>query len=267
MALSASQRKFFSSLATTKGRRTEGCFVAEGSKCVHDLSVGFNINFLAATNEWISKHSDIVSRASIVETASRADLERITNLSNAPDVVAAFALTDDPRPIYADETTLIVALDRVQDPGNLGTIIRVCDWMGVPMIVASPDTVDAFNPKVVQATMGSLARVRILYTDLVTYLNSQPCPTVHKYGTVLDDTAENIYDAKLSHGGILVMGNEGSGISDEIKQALSHKLYIPPYPIGAKTAESLNVAVATSIALAEFRRRANVHNHEVGINN
>jgi TrmH family RNA methyltransferase len=147
--------------------------------------------------------------------------------------------------------SLVLALDRVQDPGNLGTIIRVADWMGVDTIIASRDTVDVFNPKVVQATMGAIARVKVHYVDLPQFLSS--LTDIPIYGTFLDGT--NIYTTPLSPTGIVIMGNEGQGISPEVEKLVNAKILIPSYPPERPTSESLNVATATAITLAEFRRQ------------
>jgi TrmH family RNA methyltransferase len=147
--------------------------------------------------------------------------------------------------------SLSIALDGVQDPGNLGTIIRIADWFGISDIICSEDTVDAWNPKVVQATMGSIARVNIIYTNLPSFLDSLPTD-FPVYGTLLD--GENIYTQQLTKEGLIVMGNEGNGISTEIRPLVGRRLFIPSYH-PADTAESLNVAIATAITCAEFRRR------------
>ena len=154
------------------------------------------------------------------------------------------------RPAEADE--LIIALDEVQDPGNLGTIIRTADWFGISRIVCTPTTADCWAPKVVQATMGALLRVEVCYGDLGEWLADARKRGVATYATTLD--GENIYDKQLTRGGIIFMGNEGRGLSDECRNELTHKLFIPPYPADAPTSESLNVAMATGIILAEFRR-------------
>ena len=144
---------------------------------------------------------------------------------------------------------VLVALDGVQDPGNLGTIIRTCDWSGIHHIICSRETADCYNPKVVQATMGALSRVKVHYVDLPMVLDKLNMPI---YVTALD--GDNLYDATLSESGIIVMGNEGNGISLEVRQLISHPLLIPSYPAGEATSESLNVGIATAIVLAEFRR-------------
>ena len=150
------------------------------------------------------------------------------------------------------EHELALALDGVQDPGNLGTIIRVADWFGIKRIFCSMDTADCWNPKVVQATMGSIARVQICYLDLGRFVKSLPTD-YPVYGTLLD--GDDIYTEKLTHHGIIVMGNEGNGISAVIRKHVNRKLLIPNFSIGTTRAESLNVAVATAIVCSEFRRR------------
>ena len=148
--------------------------------------------------------------------------------------------------------SLCLALDDVQDPGNLGTIIRLADWFGIEHIICSSNTVDIYNPKTVQATMGGIARVKTYYTplpDLIRSLGDIPV-----YGTFLD--GKNIYGQPLSRNGLIVMGNEGNGISKEVEALINQKLYIPNYPQERETSESLNVAIATAIVCAEFRRQA-----------
>ncbi len=147
---------------------------------------------------------------------------------------------------------LSIALDGIQDPGNLGTIIRVADWMGVRHIICSRDTVDVYNPKVVQATMGAISRVKVYYADLSDVLRKLR-ESMPVYGTFLD--GDNIYATELTEEGIIVMGNEGKGVSEPVANLATKRLYIPSYPPGEQTSESLNVAVATAITLSEFRRQ------------
>ena len=153
--------------------------------------------------------------------------------------------------LFTDHFSLSLALDGIQDPGNLGTIIRIADWFGIEQIFCSDDTVDAWNPKVVQATMGSIARVNIIYFNLLEFLDTLPAD-FPVYGTLLD--GDNIYTQPLTPHGLIVMGNEGNGISPEIRQKVNRRLLIPSYRTD-DTAESLNVAIATAITCAEFRRR------------
>lgn len=248
--------KLVNSLADARDRREAGLFVAEGTKCVLDMLPHFLCPKIYATVEWIEEHAEAIAPdvRRQIEVAARGELRQMTRLQATPPVIALFVL---PAPVIADSSrparALTLALDRVQDPGNLGTIIRTCDWMGIDRIIASPDTVDAFSPKVVQATMGAIARVRVVYTDLPAFIASMPAGT-EVYGTFLD--GDNIYSASLPpDSGLLVMGNEGSGISEAVGAAVTRRLYIPPYPAGRPTSESLNVATATAICLSEFRAR------------
>ncbi len=245
--LTNSMRKTYASLSTSKGRREHSLFMVQGTKCVMDTIYFFEVFTVLATHKWIEVHKDIVNRhdVTIVRTP---DLERISTLSAPPEVIAIYKIPERDYPVLKNGLSL--ALDGVQDPGNLGTIIRVADWMGVTDIIASPDTVDVWNPKVVQASMGAISRVKVYYTPLPAFLVKFPLPV---YGTFLD--GENIYSSQLTADGVIVMGNEGKGISEDVARTVSRRLFIPSYPPDRPTSESLNVAVATSITLSEFRRR------------
>jgi len=239
--ISKNQIKLIRSLEMKKNRKQNGLFVAEGPKVVGDLlQAGYHAKMLFATREY--PHAELI-------TAD--ELHRISFLQHPQEVLAVFEIPLNTMSAPA-EHQLCLALDGVQDPGNLGTIIRIADWFGISHIFCSTDTVDAYNPKVVQATMGSLAHVQIVYTDLVELVGNLP-PSYPVYGTLLD--GENIYEQELSAEGIIVMGNEGKGISSQVEELVSHRLFIPNYPADRPTSESLNVAVATSIILSEFRRR------------
>ena len=245
-------RKTVRSLAETKYRRRLGLFVAEGTKCVLDTAGAFETEMLLATPKWLESNKVRGIEAARIYEASQADMERMTAFTAAPQVIAVYRI---PAPVEIPALTedLILALDRVQDPGNLGTIIRVCDWMGVHDILASTDTADVWNPKVIQATMGSVSRVRVHYCDLPAILISAATAGTPVYGTFLD--GDDIYGTELTPGGIIVMGNEGNGIGASCARTITRRLLIPPYPAQASTAESLNVSIATAITLAEFRRR------------
>lgn len=250
MDITNNLRKLTASLGDVKYRRRSGCFKAEGTKCVLDTIKNFELEYLFATPEWLEVHSGLSVNEKAV-AVTKADLIKMSSLSTAPGVIAVYRM-----PVYGLEPeslrgSLTVALDGVQDPGNLGTVIRTADWFGVRDILCSRDTVDVYSPKVIQATMGAISRVRVHYCDLpetLIKLNGMPV-----YGTFLD--GGNIYDEPLSDTGIIVMGNEGKGISGSVARIITDRLYIPPYPADAETSESLNVGVATAITLAEFRRR------------
>ncbi len=249
--ISGGQRKAVAALAKARNRRETGLFAAEGTKCVLDTLDAFSLHLLAATPAWLEEHPEVAARPGCVR-ASRADLERMTALSTAPDVIAVYAIPEQPELRIAPDE-LVVALDCVQDPGNLGTIVRAADWMGVHTVLASRDTVDIFGAKAVQATMGAISRVAVHYCDLPATLAALD-PAVPVYGTFLG--GENIYTtAGLGPGGVLVMGNEGRGVSDAVARTCTRRLTIPSWPPGSPTSESLNVGVATAIALAAFRSR------------
>lgn len=248
--LSKNQIKFIQSLARKKGRMESGCFLAEGNKLVEDTLHAFECRMLVATPEWWAQHRQVQADAKV--EASREELARVSQLTTPQEVLAVYVIPQRVLHIEQLHSELSLVLDTVQDPGNLGTIIRIADWMGIRHIICSPETADVYNPKVVQATMGALARVILHYTPLEPFLQHMQ-GVVPVYGTFLD--GENIYQKPLSVNGLIVMGNEGNGISPALEPYISQRLYIPNFPQGAVTSESLNVAVATAITCAEFRRR------------
>lgn len=248
--ISKAKMKLIRQLATKKGRSQEQAFVAEGYKVVEELLPRFRARFVVATADWL-RTAALPNGVETIE-ATGDELRKASLLMAPQDVIAVFNLPEEGGGASLPQGELSLMLDGVQDPGNVGTIIRLADWFGITSIFCSRDTADAFNPKVVQATMGSLARVHIYYTDLVRLLDSRP-EGLPVYGTVLD--GNNIYGDTLSRQGIIVMGNEGKGISEAVRQRLTCRLLIPSYPAGRPTAESLNVATATAITLSEFRRR------------
>ncbi len=235
-----------------KFRTREGVFVAEGPKVVEDLMEVMRPKRLIATNEWINnKQTDGIE----IDIVTEEELARLSFLQNPQQVLAVFPILSNNQPEdYTKELKgkLTLALDSVQDPGNLGTIIRIADWFGIETIICSHETADVYNPKVVQATMGSIARVKVIYTDLQKTLKhlSESLPI---YGTFLN--GDNIYKSNLSNDGVIVMGNEGRGISKEVAKVITNRILIPNYPEGRKCADSLNVAIATAITCAEFRKR------------
>lgn len=244
------QKKEFAALSDLKGRRNAGLFVAEGTKCVLELAVAFNARHVYARPEWIEQYGAAIKGCSPTPCPAGV-LKEITRLSTTPPVVAFFELPEAPALPSAEyfNDNLVLALDCIQDPGNLGTIIRTADWFGVRTILCSTDTVDAFNPKVVQATMGALAHVNIVYCNLKEIFGSLTAVPV--YGTFLN--GDNIYSASLSTNGVIVMGNEGRGISPELESVISRRLLIPAN--SPQAVESLNVAIATAVTLSQFRSR------------
>ena len=236
--LSKNDIKNIKSLEQKKFRDEKKLFVAEGHKLVDELLGSFTCVLLAATQEWISSHRNISAKR--IETITPDELKRASLLRTPQDVLAVFRIPED-------EKAMLSAASQ-----NLGTIIRIADWFGIKDVFCSKATADIFNPKSVQATMGALSRVSVHYTDLKKSLNTLT-EGIPVYGTFLD--GDIIYDATLSKNGVIIMGNEGNGISDDIRQNITSKLYIPNWPAGAATSESLNVAIATAIVCSEFRRR------------
>ena len=233
--ISKAQIKLIRSLQQKKYRDETGLFVAEGEKCVEELRKAFELVYLYREGE----------------NASRIEIEQMSGLKTPQGVIAVFKkpITNHQSPITNGE--LVLALDGIQDPGNLGTIIRTSDWFGVYDIYCSLDTADCYNPKVVQATMGALAHICIHYVDLPQWLASVQCPI---YGTLLE--GENMYTKPLAKKGVIVMGNEGKGISPAVRKLITQSILIPSYKKEAsEVIESLNVSIATAIVLAEFRRR------------
>lgn len=244
--------KRISALENKKQRRESGLFIAEGGKTVLDLlTAGLKADKLIATTEWLENHS-LPQGVEIIE-ASSEEMHR-ASLQQAPQgIMGIFHQPRHEADFTTPEHELCLALDNVQDPGNLGTIIRIADWFGIENIFCSSGTVDAYNPKTVQATMGAIGRVKVHYVDLPSFIErvKEHAPL---YGTFLD--GENIYDKELENRGVIIMGNEGNGISKGCGKHITERLFIPNYPAGRETSESLNVSVATAIICSEFRRRS-----------
>ena len=244
--LSKNQLKLVRSLELKKNRKKEGLFVAEGPKVVGDLlRAGYRARTIFCTEQAELHKRD----GSLCVLCTDDELRKLSFLQHPQEVLAVFEIPQ-PSTISHQPSGLSLALDSVQDPGNLGTIIRIADWFGIDTIYCSEDTADVYNPKVVQATMGSLAHIHIVYCDLVELLQQYDGPI---YGTLLD--GNDIYQQELSQQGIIVMGNEGNGISQRVRPLITHKLLIPNFNKNSETAESLNVAIATDITCSEFRRR------------
>lgn len=237
--VSKSQIKLITSLQQKKYRNKWGLFVAEGPKVINEL--------LKAE---LSLHSVYVTENDLfkgvsAELVSEKEISKISFLKNANNSVAVFKI---PEQKNISDKKMIMALDAIRDPGNLGTIIRLCDWFGIEQIICSEDTVDCYNPKVIQATMGSITRVKIEYLNLTEFISKTSIPV---YVGVMD--GENIYQQKLPKTAVIVLGNEANGISNEIIDLASHKIAIPQFGMIQET-ESLNVATATAVLLSEFKR-------------
>jgi len=239
MSLSKNHIKLITSLSQKKYRQKHKLFVVEGVKVVQEfLNSSYELEIVFSTD------TDFSSTNKFIEVTDQ-ELKKISSLKNPNKVLAIFKIPNQINPIMGG---LILVLDSINDPGNLGTIIRLCDWFGIEQLVCSNETVDCFNSKVVQASMGSLTRVAVSYLDLKKYLQNALAPIF-----VADMDGLNVYKTKLPDSAVLVLGNEANGISDEIKQLVTTKITIPRYGAFQQT-ESLNVATASAILLSEFRR-------------
>lgn len=241
--VSKNQIKLITGLQQKKYRQANRLFVAEGVKVIGELlGSDFELQQLFVTD---AIFTEIDENRRVVTTEN--ELRKISTLATPSNCLAVFRIPQ-PKPVV--QNGLIVALDDVRDPGNLGTILRLCDWFGVTELVCSRETVDLYNPKVVQATMGSISRVNVTYVDLQQFLTDTKLPV---FGTFMD--GENIYASTLPENGIIVLGNEANGISASVEKLLQNRISIPRFGSIQQT-ESLNVAMAASIVLSEFRRRS-----------
>ena len=250
MNLTNSLMKYVISLSRKKMREEEGCFVAEGTKCVRDTWDYFNCRMIIATKAWYDENGHSGHLDKIV-FANSQQMQRMSQMSTATDVIAVYDIPEREISDADIRNSLNVVLENIQDPGNFGTIIRLCDWFGVRNIFCSPNTVDVYNHKVVQATMGAISRVRVKYCKLDVLLKQYSDMPI--YGTALN--GKNIYKAELSGTGFVIFGNEGRGMSQTLSDLTKANLRIPPFPATAVTSESLNVGVAAAITIAEFRRQ------------
>ncbi len=249
--LSKNKIKTIKSLSVKKFRDELNLFVAESTKLVLDLAPAFHCVTLLATAGWLKSNPTIQADETIEVTDE--ELHKVSNQKSPQGVLAVFRKNTADIPAEELKNNLVLALDGIQDPGNLGTIIRLADWFGIRHIFCSHQTADVYGNKTVQASMGALARVHVHYVNLSDFLKQQAQEGIPVYGTFLDGT--NIYQQTLSANGIIVMGNEGNGISEEIGKLINKRLFIPNYPEGEPTSESLNVGIATALVCGEFRRR------------
>ena len=242
--LSKSRITLITSLKQKKYRLQHQLFVVEGIKTIKEfLNSPYELEHLYTTREFEKVAKEKKTKVSELE------LKKVSSFKNTNSALAVFRMNSAKK---IDESKLIVALDNVRDPGNLGTIIRLCDWFGVTDLICNSETVDCYNPKVVQATMGSLTRVNVTYLDLERYLSGKE--NISIYGTFME--GENLYTTVTSlSSGVVVLGNEANGISESIENVITQKITIPKFGVEQQT-ESLNVAMATSIVLSEFKRKA-----------
>jgi TrmH family RNA methyltransferase len=241
MSISKNQLKLIKSLNQKKYRQKYQLFIAEGIKVVNELLK----SSIEVESLFVVEGFDVDLPQEQLVVVSESDLKKISNLKTPNKVLGLFKIPETEK---TESKGLIIALDAINDPGNLGTIIRLCDWFGITQLICSKETVDCFNQKVVQSTMGSLSRVSINYVDLKSYLEETNLPTF-----IADMDGVNVYKTKLPKEGVLVMGNEANGVSDEIGKIIKNKISIPRFGDSQET-ESLNVATATAIFLSEFRR-------------
>ncbi|KOY86739.1 RNA methyltransferase [bacterium 336/3] len=243
--ISKKWQKLVKSLQYKKYRKEEGLFFVEGAKSVLELlHSDFKVEILFATTHFLERNK--IPSNILTEIATEQELVDIGTLQSNQDCLAV-AHQKENKFIFPEKEELLLMLDNIQDPGNMGTIIRICDWYGVKKVVASNQTVDLYNPKVINSSMGSFLRVSIFYTDLKEYLSKQQNTPI--YGTLLE--GENIHTTPLSKNGILIVGNEANGISEELIPFIKQKITIPRFG----GAESLNVAIATAVALDNFMRK------------
>jgi RNA methyltransferase, TrmH family len=257
MHISKQKLKYFISLKQKKYRESEKLYLAEGEKIVKELLLSRNnVIFLAALPDWIDQNKYFLHK-NIKETGeiNQEELERLSSLST-PNKVLAVVPIEEKKYVKEEVTNeLSIVLDNIQDPGNFGTIIRLADWFGIKNVFCSPDTVDLYNPKTIQATMGAFLRVKVHYKDLLSLFEEFPESSNFKiYGTYLN--GNNIYETNLSNKGFIVMGNESKGISPDYQKSILNKLTIPGG--SEEKSESLNVSIATAIVCSEFFRRKNI---------
>jgi TrmH family RNA methyltransferase len=252
--LSKNKIKFIQSLNRKKTREQEAVFLVEGNKLVAEaVASRFSVKLLVGTTGFLEENQLSPAAADEVIECSQEELKKASLLKTPQQAMAVVEIPTHKLTTaqLADEFSL--ALDFVQDPGNLGTIIRIADWFGIKQVLCSENSVDCYNPKVIQASMGAIFRVQVHYLDLEKLANEAHQSHLPVYGTFLE--GENIYTSNLSSHGILVMGNEGNGISPALATKIRHKIHIPSFAGGTKGSESLNVATATAICCSEFKRR------------
>ena len=252
--LSKSKIKLIQSLNRKKDRDESGLFLVEGNKMVDEaLRSDYQIETLVCTIQFADQHPEIRSKAKEIIIADKDLIQKASLLQNPQEVLAIVMQPELNIPELNLDTELCLALDFIQDPGNLGTILRIADWFGIDTVICSENTVDVFNPKVVQASMGAIFRIKIGYTNLESFLLEASKSEIPVYGTFMD--GNNIYTETLTKSGIVVLGNEGNGISDSIASLVTRRIAIPTFSTNPNKAESLNVAIAASICCSEFRRR------------
>jgi len=258
MSVSKNQIRYLRSLADKKHREKEGLFIAEGEKICRELLEGTDRSFLEivqvlAYPEWLNQNHDLIVRSGAEPTeADRDSLARASSLSTPPGVMMVIRIPGyvaDEEPYTQD---IVPVFEAIRDPGNLGTVIRTADWFGIRQLLCSPDSVDLYNPKCIQASMGAISRVKVNYLPLEPLIKRAADAGYPVYGTLLD--GENIYGKKLQSNGLILFGNESRGLSPSLRKMVTEKIRIPEYPKGDVSTESLNVATSAAIIMAEWRR-------------
>jgi RNA methyltransferase, TrmH family len=248
--LSKNSIKYINSLKVKKYRNEEHLFIAEGERLIEELlNSTLQLKTIYYTSEWTLRNKNL--NFEVVEI-TYDEMRKISGLDSSSPVLALVKIPDNELTQNLVSDKLILALDDIQDPGNMGTIIRLADWFGIDYIICSKGTVEVFSPKVVQASMGAISRVKVVYCELPMVLKEYS-KTLPIYGTFME--GNNIYNENLASKGIVVMGNEGNGISDEVARLVSNKIHIPSFANNRGNIESLNVAMATAIVCSEFKRR------------
>ncbi len=251
--LSQNKIKFVRSLDLKKNRYQNNCFTVEGEKMVVELlQSSFQTIELFATQTFLTKYASLIGKAKLISEINDAGLKKISHLKTPNMAMAVVEIPDNNLSAHTF-SSLNIALDTVQDPGNLGTIIRTSNWFGVENIFCSPDTVDAYNSKVIQSTMGAIFRTRIFYTPLDSVIETAKNNNQKVYGAFLD--GKNIYTENLSENALIVLGNESNGISADVEKLVDQSISIPTFSSGLNAMESLNVGIAHAVVLAEFKRR------------
>jgi len=252
--LSKNKIKYIQSLARKKQRDIENAFLVEGDKMVAEaLNSGLPVKLVCGTEPFLNSHKASIKLATEVIEVEQDELRKVSLLQAPQNALAVICMPKTELRHEELSEKLSLALDFIQDPGNLGTIIRIADWFGIENVLCSSNTVDCYNPKVIQASMGAIFRVRVHYINLPETLSALRSAGTPVYGTFLE--GENIYMENLKPNGIIVMGNEGNGISPEVATSVTNKIHIPSFNTSGSGSESLNVSTAAAICCAEFRRR------------
>ncbi|MFZ5940529.1 MAG: TrmH family RNA methyltransferase [Bacteroidota bacterium] len=259
MTISKNQVRFLKSLAEKKHRDREHLYLAEGEKIAeellhHHLSGKLSAVHFFAYPEWIRVHQTDLERSGCAFTEAEASLlQQASSLSTPPGVMVVVRIPKEEPDHSLIKSDIVPVFEAIRDPGNLGTIIRTADWFGVRQIICSPDSVDPYNPKCIQSSMGAIARVKVVSEPLEPLISQAARAGIPVYGTLLD--GEDLYSVPLSPGGLILFGNESKGLSDSLRSLVTKKIRIPEYPRGEVSTESLNIATSAGIILAEWRRK------------